>query len=103
MCGGKWPIKLNQHLANNPHIIVHGFKHAGIYSALGLLANKDTIPDYQATDDSNIDNKIEELTEPNGSDTSKHLAVATIYSRTEKEYSDTEEETGIHYHFMFRK
>lgn len=115
--GGKWMVQLYDHLTDNPHIIVHGFRHAGVYIALGLLDDDDDIPDYTTTDDSDVDEKIEELMEPSSGAASKHLSVATVYSDTEEEtervelyqepsgsaaseylsvtnvYSDTEEET----------
>ena len=75
------------YLADKPHIIVNGFKHAGIYSALGLL-DDDDIPDYLTTDDSDTDDgedEIEELVEPSGSTTRNHLSVAAVYSDTEEE------------------
>ena len=113
--GGKWIVQLYEHLTDKPHIIVHGFRHAGVYSALGLLDDDDDIPDYTTAGDSDIDDEIEELMEPSAS--SKYLSVATIYLDTEEEtervelyrepsgsatseylsvanaYSDTEEET----------
>ena len=83
--GGKWIVQLYEYLENNPHIIVHGFRHAGFFSALGLLDNDDSTPDYSTTDDSDIDDEIEELMEPSDGAASKHLSVATVYSDTEEE------------------
>ena len=84
--GGKWIVQLYEHLTDKPHIIVDGFRHAEVYSALRLLNdNDDDILDYTTTDDSDIDDKIEELMEPSSGAASKHLSVATIYSDTEEE------------------
>ena len=83
--GGKWIVQLYEYLENNPHMIVHGFRHAGFFSALGLLDNDDSTPDYSTTDDSDIDDEIEELMEPSDGAASKHLSVATVYSGTEEE------------------
>ena len=86
--GAKWIVQLHEYLADKPHIIVNGFKHVGIYSALGLLDDDDDIPDYLTTDDSDTDDvedEIEELMEPIGNTTSNHLSVATVYSDTEEE------------------
>ena len=86
--GAKWIVQLYEYLADKPHIIVNGFKHAGIHSALGLLDDDDDIPDYLTTDDSDTDDvedEIEELMEPSGSTTSNHFSVATVYSDTEEE------------------
>ena len=79
-------MQLYEYLADKPHIIINGFKHAEIYSALGLL-DDDNIPDYLTTDDSDNDDgedEIEELVEPSGS-TTRNLSVAAVYSDTEKE------------------
>ena len=35
--GAQWMVALYEHLTDNPHIIVNGFRHAGIFTALGLL------------------------------------------------------------------
>ena len=82
--GGKWIVQLYEYLENNPHIIVHGFRHAGFFSVLGLLDNNDSTPDYSTTDDFDIDNEIEELMEPSDGVASEHLSVATVYSDTEE-------------------
>ena len=37
---------LLEHLTNNPHAIVNGFRHAGIFYALGLLDDDTELPDY---------------------------------------------------------
>ena len=82
--GAKWIVQLYEYLADKPHIIVNGFKHAGIYSALGLL-DDDDIPDYLTTDDSDTDDgedEIEELVELSGSN---YLSVAAVYSDTAEE------------------
>jgi len=34
--GAQWMLQVYEHLANKPQIIVNGFRHAGVYSALGL-------------------------------------------------------------------
>ena len=53
-----------EYLTDRPHIIVQGFKHAGIYSTPELLHDDIGIPDYTTTDDSDIDDDIEELIKP---------------------------------------
>ena len=35
--GAQWMVALYEHLTDNPHIIVNGFRHARIFTALGLL------------------------------------------------------------------
>ena len=44
--GAQWMVALFEHLTNNPHIIVNGFQHAGIFTALGLLDDDTELPDY---------------------------------------------------------
>ena len=39
--GGKWFVKLYKHLENNPHIVVNGFKHAGIFKVLDMFTDVD--------------------------------------------------------------
>ena len=67
-----------EHLTDKPHIIIHGFRHAGVYSSLGLLDDDDN-PDYTTTDDSDIDDEIEGLMESGSRGANKHLSVATVY------------------------
>ena len=43
--GAKWMVALYEHLTNNPHVIVHGFRHAGIFAVLGLLDDTE-LSDY---------------------------------------------------------
>ena len=43
--GAQWMVALYEHLTNNPHVIVHGFQHAGIFAALVLLDNTE-LSDY---------------------------------------------------------
>ena len=43
--GAQWMVALYEHLTNNPHVIVHGFRHAGILTALGLLDDTE-LSDY---------------------------------------------------------
>ena len=82
--GAKWIVQLYEYLADKPHIIVNGFKHAGIYSALGLL-DDDNIPTTDDSDTDDGEDEIEELVEPIGSTTRNHLSVAAVYSDTEEE------------------
>ena len=43
--GAKWMVALYEHLTNNPHVIAHGFRHAGIFAVLGLLDDTE-LSDY---------------------------------------------------------
>ena len=44
--GAQWMVALYEHLTDNPHVIVNGFRHAGIFTALGLLDDDTELPDY---------------------------------------------------------
>ena len=61
--GSQWIEQAFEHLENNPHIIVHGFWHAGIFDALGIV-DQDELPDYVSEDDSDFieDEGIMEIT-----------------------------------------
>ena len=37
----QWLVQLYEFLEDNPHIIVHSYRHAGIYDALGSLDEND--------------------------------------------------------------
>ena len=43
--GAQWMVALYEHLTNNPYVIVNGFRHAGVFTALGLLDDTE-LPDY---------------------------------------------------------
>ena len=43
--GAQWMVALYEYLTNNPHVIVHGFRHAGMFAALGLLDDTE-LSDY---------------------------------------------------------
>ena len=47
-----------EYLENNLQIIVHGFRHAGIFNALGIL-DDDDLPEYASDEDSDL-NEVEE-------------------------------------------
>ena len=76
---GQWLEQLYEYLEDNPQIMVHGFRHAGIYDTPGLL-DEDDLPDYTTTDESDMDEVME-------SPSSKFL-VSDVYMD-----SQTEEET----------
>ena len=44
--GTQWIETLYEHLTNNPHVTVNGFRHAGIFTALGLLDNDTELANY---------------------------------------------------------
>jgi len=44
--GAQWMLQVYEHLADNPQVVVNGFRHAGVYRALGLLDEGVELPDY---------------------------------------------------------
>ena len=82
---GQWFVQLYEYLEDNPQIIVHGFRHAGVYDALGLL-DEDDLPDY-TTDESDIDEVMESA--------SSKLLVSDVYTDSQTEEETEAEDTGI--------
>ena len=78
-------MQLYEYLEDNPQIIVHGFRHAGIYSALGLL-DEDDLSDY-TTDKSDMDEVMEGA--------SSKLLVSDVYTDSQTEEETEPEDTGI--------
>ena len=63
--------------------MVHGFRHAGVYNALGLL-DEDDLPDYATTDESDLSDYTSDeldidMDEVMGSSSSK-LSVSDVYT-----------------------
>ena len=79
--GGQWIVQAFEHLENNQHIIVHGFRHAGIFDALGII-DQDELPDYESEDDFDFVDEDEDIIEmtrrTNGS-----LNVSDVYSESD--------------------
>ena len=88
---GKWIVQLYEHLEDNPHIVVHGFRHAGIYDALSLIDEDDNLPEYPTSDDSDDENEesdtdIDTLEE----NTCKRLlSVSDVFSSDSQSEEDT--------------
>ena len=70
-------------MENNPHIIVHGFQHAGIFDALGII-DQDELPDYESEDDSDFD-EDEDMVMEMTCRTSGSLKVSAVYSESEED------------------
>ena len=83
---GQWFVQLHEYLEDNPQIIVHGFRHAGIYNVLGLLDEND-LPDYTTTDESDMDEAM-------ASAPSK-LLVSDVYTDSQTEEETELEHSGI--------
>ena len=98
--GARWIEQAIEYLADNPHFIVSGFRHAGIYAALEILDNDvDELPDYDNTSaESDCDLYDENQLSQNectSDSTAKHhlvkkvpVRVEDIFTPTEDEYSD---------------
>ena len=73
--GARWLVKLYEHLENNPHFIVNGFRHAGIFEALNILTNVDdtNLVDYS---DSSSENSVSDI---------NSLRLSDVYSESEAE------------------
>jgi len=93
--GAGWLVKLYEHLENNPHIIVNGFRHAGIFRALNILTDiGDTnLVDYSdsSSEDTMSDAKENEIIVP---DNAPLLWVTDVYSDSDV-YSRSMPETVI--------
>ena len=74
---GQWLVLLYEYLEDNPHIVVHGFRHARIFDALGLLDEND-LSDYaiDESDSSDYATDEDEVTES----ASSKLLVSDVYS-----------------------
>ena len=85
--GGQWIVQVFEHLQDNPQIIVHGFRHAGIFDALGIL-DEDELPGYSSEEDSDIEenNTDEDVIQAMGSARSS-LAVSTVYTDSDSDPS----------------
>ena len=81
--GGRWFLKLMEHLESNPQITVNGFKHAGIHRALSLLdADDDDIPHYSFDEESYDE---DDSSDEDSCDESTLLCVSDVYSDTESD------------------
>ena len=88
--GGRWLMEVMEYLEDNPHIVVNGFKHAGIHQALGMLNDDyEELPRY--TDDSEYtdDDSFDLYSSDEGPENHVHtpLDVHDIYTDTEAEAS----------------
>ena len=83
---GQWLVQLYEYLEDNPQIIVHGFRHAGIYNALGLL-DEDDLPDYTTTDESDMDEAM--------TSAPSKLSASDVYTDSQTEEETELEHTGI--------
>lgn len=89
-------MEVIEYLQDNPHIVVNGFKHAGIHQALGILNDDDDeLPTY--SDDSEYsdeDDSLDEYSDDNSLDVEgppdnvrRPLSVHDVYTDTETEAS----------------
>ena len=88
--GGQWVVQVFEHLQDNPQIIVHGFRHAGIFDALGIL-DEDELPIYSSEGESDIeeddsDESDEDVIQAMSSARSS-LTVSTVYTDSDTDPS----------------
>jgi len=76
--GGQWIVQAFEHLQDNPHIIVNGFRHAGIFDALEII-DQDELPDYESDGNSDFE---EDIMEPMDR-ISCYLDESNVYSESE--------------------
>lgn len=88
--GGQWIVQMFEHLQENPQIIVHGFRHAGVFDALSIL-DKDELPTYSSedsdieeddTDENNDEDVIQAM-----SDVRSGLTVSSVYTDSDSDAS----------------
>ena len=93
--GGQWIVQVFEHLQDNPQIIVHGFRHTGIFDALGIL-DEDELPSYNSEEDSDIGENNTDVIEENNTDDDviqamgsarSSLAVSTVYTDSDSNSS----------------
>ena len=92
--GGKWIVEMFEYLENNPQIIVHGFRHAGIFNALGIL-NDDDLPEYASDEDLDLHEVEEESDKDEISDedidtlcSGSSLTVSAVFTASESDSDD---------------
>ena len=84
--GGKWIVEMFEYLQDNPQIIVHGVRHAGVFNALGIL-DDDELPDYINDEDSDLDeDSVDEDSDEDILDTvGSSLTISAVYTASESD------------------
>ena len=89
--GAQWMLQLYEDLADNPHIIVNGYRHAGVYSALGLLDEGVELPGHDELDDESDYDDGSDVQDGNDSSSSDeadergcpHLLVEDVFTHSD--------------------
>ena len=93
--GGQWIVQVFEHLQDSPQIIVHGFRHAGIFDALGIL-DEDELPSCSSEEDFDIgENNTDDIEENKTNDdviqamgsARSSLAMSTVYTDSDSNSS----------------
>ena len=88
--GGQWIVQMFEHLQDNPQVIVHGFRHAGIFDALSIL-DEDELPtcsneDFDIEEDDTDENNDEDVIQAM-SDVRSSLTVSSDYTDSDSDAS----------------
>ena len=79
-----------EHLQDNPQIIVHGFRHAGVFDALSIL-DEDELPTYSSEDsdieEDDTDENYDENVIQAMSDVRSSLTVSPVYTESDSDAS----------------
>ena len=79
-------LQVYEHLADNPQVIVNGFRHAGIYRALGLLDESVELSDYNEInvesdyDESDVEDSDYSSSSDEANGDSPHLFVEDVFT-----------------------
>ena len=88
--GGRWFMEVIEHLQDNPHIVVNGFKHAGIHQALGILTDDESDLSIYSDDSNEYSDESESDEDGLPDDVSTPLSVHDVFTDTEPEMSVVE-------------
>ena len=83
-------MEVMEYLQDNPHIVVNGFKHAGIHQALGILNDDyEELPTYKDDYDYSDDDSFDEYSDEEGpaNNVRTPLSVHDVFTDTETEAS----------------
>ena len=83
-------------MADKPQIIVNGFRHAGVYSALGLL-DEDELPDYSEI---SVESDYDDESDVQDDDDSSSSDEIDVVDDNDSSSSDSEADERSSPHFL---